>query len=497
MRLPARPAIILGCGLAWLSWFRWHTGIALEDALITWRYAANLASGLGFVFNPGEPVLGTTTPLLTLLLSAAGTIFGVQAIPAAAAVLMIAAMLAAGLMTRQALLALGRPAWAADLSMALVLFHPETLWSATGGMETPLVLFLMAASLAAAACGRLRLAGLAAGLLVLARADGAIWAACILAICALEGWRSFLRAASMAALVAAPWLLFATFQFGSPIPHTILAKRVIGTTGAALDAGRLQEFLLWSSRFFGAVAPGLRVAGIGCYLAACVLLWRSGNRLLRLLALYPVLFAAALYLGGTPLYFDWYLLPLSFICLAACAAALPAADRIPAWLRVAVGLALALLFARQGAAMADYHRGYQENETELRRGVGLWLRDNTPPEASVAMEAIGYQGYYSGRRVIDLAGLVSPGVLRLRQESGTAGAAFRRILEELRPDYVVLRSFEVDLNRHFHGGPLFETERDRGAFATRYREVRRFAAPRLDLWGETGHLTLYARREGT
>jgi len=40
-----------------------------DDAYITLRYAANLASGYGFVYNPGEAVLGTSTPLYTLFLA--------------------------------------------------------------------------------------------------------------------------------------------------------------------------------------------------------------------------------------------------------------------------------------------------------------------------------------------------------------------------------------------------------------------------------------------
>src|SRR5258708_17172329 len=41
----------------------------IDDAFITFRYARNLLSGNGFVFNPGQHVLGTTTPLYTLLLA--------------------------------------------------------------------------------------------------------------------------------------------------------------------------------------------------------------------------------------------------------------------------------------------------------------------------------------------------------------------------------------------------------------------------------------------
>jgi hypothetical protein len=40
-----------------------------DDSFITFRYAENIASGKGFVYNQGERVLGTSTPLYTLLLA--------------------------------------------------------------------------------------------------------------------------------------------------------------------------------------------------------------------------------------------------------------------------------------------------------------------------------------------------------------------------------------------------------------------------------------------
>src|SRR5262249_5360319 len=46
-------------------WISMTTHAIAEDFLITLRYAENLAQGRGFVYNPGEPVLGTTTPLYT------------------------------------------------------------------------------------------------------------------------------------------------------------------------------------------------------------------------------------------------------------------------------------------------------------------------------------------------------------------------------------------------------------------------------------------------
>ena len=44
----------------------------IDDAYITYRYARNILAGLGFGYNPGEQVLGTTTPLYTLLLAFIG-----------------------------------------------------------------------------------------------------------------------------------------------------------------------------------------------------------------------------------------------------------------------------------------------------------------------------------------------------------------------------------------------------------------------------------------
>ena len=46
-----------------------------DDTFITFRYAKNIGEGFGFVYNAGEQVLGTTTPLWALVLaslSAAG-----------------------------------------------------------------------------------------------------------------------------------------------------------------------------------------------------------------------------------------------------------------------------------------------------------------------------------------------------------------------------------------------------------------------------------------
>ena len=122
---------VIGLG-AWLA-FRWGTGLTLDDALITYRYAENLAEGHGFVFNEGERVLGTTTPLLTLLLALGGLVFGVEHIPLCSNCLMISAALGAGLLMYGMLRHAGVGSICAAAAILLFYIHPDVVWSTTGG----------------------------------------------------------------------------------------------------------------------------------------------------------------------------------------------------------------------------------------------------------------------------------------------------------------------------------------------------------------------------
>src|SRR5262249_5248776 len=127
----------------------------------------------------------------------------------------------------------------------------------------------------------------------------------------------------------------------------------------------------------------------------------------------------------------------------------------------------ALAHLPQLRAEIDDARRFQENEA-TRRAIGEWLRSHTPPAAATAMEAGGYQGYYSERRVIDLAGLVSRDVTDIRRHVPDAATSFFEILRRFSPGAIVLRGFEVRENRHFHGGPLFATEEQRRLFEDHY-----------------------------
>src|SRR5262249_8592584 len=151
---------------------------------------------------------------------------------------------------------------------------------------------------------------------------------------------------------------------------------------------------------------------------------------------------------------------------------------------------------RQDLGVFHDQRDFQDNENTTRRAIGEWLRTHTAPNAVVAMEAIGYQGTFSERRVVDLAGVGTPQVVRIRKEAGAHAGTFARMLDRYHPDAIVLRSYEVFGDLQVNGGPLFQDQAARRAFLGRYQEGARYTAPHPDLWGPYAVLSVFMRKPG-
>jgi hypothetical protein len=116
----------------------------------------------------------------------------------------------------------------------------------------------------------------------------------------------------------------------------------------------------------------------------------------------------------------------------------------------------------------------QRAEGSVRRAIGRWLSINTRPTDLIAAEPIGYIGYYSGRRILDEVGLVSPEMVPLNR----AGSGwFGKMLARFRPDYVVERPYYLAANETINSRvPMFAGPADRGAFEQEYAPVARFGS---------------------
>jgi hypothetical protein len=71
---------------------------------------------------------------------------------------------------------------------------------------------------------------------------------------------------------------------------------------------------------------------------------------------------------------------------------------------------------------------------------GEWMRDRTPPHASVGTLEVGIIGFYSQRRMIDFAGLIQPQVSNQLTAQTTYEDAALWAVEPYRPGYLVLHN---------------------------------------------------------
>jgi arabinofuranosyltransferase len=430
----------------------------IDDAYITFRYARNLAEGLGLVYNPGEWVLGTTAPLWAILLGA-GYRVGLTDLPwLATAVSALCDAASAALLVHLALRMGWRPVAAALVGLAWAL-NPMSIAFATGGMETSLFVLVALVALGLAARGsRLTLAAGLCGLATLVRPEGGLLAV------AVVGWtwmsrrgQTLFSAVAAGAPMAVAGLTF-LWRYGSPLPNSVAAKQVAYQPAWPFEnavALLVQAGLPgWSTYLLAALpsAVGLLLAAFG--LAALIELVRRGLPWLdrQGVAWQPFAGFAALYvafyvmvgLRGVRL-FPWYLVPIEpFYLLGATAglARVAAVTRRGAWLTI--GLA-GLVVLWQLPAI-NWHEpllpsGEEFGREDLMLDIGRGLADQLPPTAVVAAPEIGALGYASNLRVLDTVGLVSPAALPyypLPADQLVADNAIpARLIVDRQPDVVV------------------------------------------------------------
>ncbi len=288
----------------------------VDDAYITFRYARNLIEGHGLVYNPGERVLGTTTPLYASLLAALAWVsgwhdfprlaMGVNAVAGAASVLLLYA-LGRRLSGQQAVGAAAAALWAVA---------PFSVSFAIGGMETDLTIALLLGTFLAHLHRRDKATAACAALAFLARPDTLIATGLLALDIWWAGWRQKRRRfpwseAAIALAILAPWLAFASLYYGSPIPTSLGAKALTYRLPPTADLVRLIQH--YSTPFLEHELLGRdwQLAGSAVYLLLSVV---GGWRILRRerrawpALLYPYAYFAVFAIAN-PLLFRWYLSP--------------------------------------------------------------------------------------------------------------------------------------------------------------------------------------------
>lgn len=442
--------------------------LASEDAYITFRYARNLAFGHGLVYNPGERVMGFSSPLWTLW-TAAGFRLGVPPVPWVRSTALLADVVTlvgmGALLRRHASRA---AAWCFTLFFA---GWPYFAAVSLSGMESSAMLALLVLATASAE-GRSRLAGLALGTLGLLRPEG-LAAAAVLGLGAR--WRDRLVALGLA---VAGWGALAVY-FGSPVPQSVVAKSALyGTPGPW--AGRF--WWEWLVPFPLGRSPML-LEGQQLFLLSVVLapaavvgaaaLWRFRRSGLAL-----AIGAALAVWGGYAFlgvaYFFWYLaVPLAGL-VALAAVGLPRIVRGRA-LFVSAGLAVLGMWTLAPAL----YIGRAQNEYYGFARAASFLQGVVRPGEKVMLEPIGIVGYQNPLVVVDEIGLVSPRVT-VRRLQGAGWYADVAMAE--RPDWLVVRRGMIGSGAAFAGrGAPFRDGAERDSLLARYRFLALIDEPSGDM----------------
>src|SRR5262245_19704442 len=194
----------------------------IDDSYIFMRYAENFAAGRGLVFNPGEWVLGFTSPLFTLLLTALTKVFSPQ--DASPVIVAVNALAFLGLGVVVLRLFFDGTLRSLALPALLLLYFPF-VDASLNGMETMLMLATLFAALWLLQRLRFGLAVGAAALCALTRPEGVVFFALVTAfLFATERQRFPWRTWAAMALVGLAWAALAQWRYGSFLPQSLVAK---------------------------------------------------------------------------------------------------------------------------------------------------------------------------------------------------------------------------------------------------------------------------------
>ncbi len=269
----------------------------VDDAMITFRYAENLASGLGFVYNAGEHVLGTTSPLWTLILALTALLHA--HVPAAALwiSLICSGMTAGAVYCLARALGAGRWALLAGLIYAL---YPRCVTVDICGLEVALFSLLAITSFYRLRSGRSGESLLYAAVAALTRPEGALFLLAIVGLIYFQRRRVGIVDWLLAIVPLVAWVVFASLYFGSPIPNSITAK-------SGLYAATATPLLLRFAEMMVLTNPAGWLLWAGAIAAAIFSKRRQGLILVLMILLLVYAIAVAV---NSPRIFFWYPAPL-------------------------------------------------------------------------------------------------------------------------------------------------------------------------------------------
>lgn len=458
------------------EWLYNHSrlGVPLDDSWIHYRFASNLAQGNGFVYNIGEPVSGSTSPLWVFLLAGVSLLSGE---------FLITSKLLSGLFFLFSAVGIycfalkqGSRRKIAFCAALLTIIAGRFAWAALSGMEITFFAFLSIVAILKHCSDKEKnrksvVAPILFGVASLVRPEGyALFAFAILdnfiqvkhsthKTVILRFGKVSLVQILIYLLIISPYLIFSFYTTGHFLPQTFYAQSELFGLVNKLDYIKLYLVNLWDDNpflfFFIPIGMGItfqtaineKSQKTFCN-SLLILLWIVGYPLLALfiapnvrhyhrymMPLIPLYILIALY--GFDLFLhhsERYFNRLEVILFQK---RLPILSKHFATSSLALIIALALYLTVN--IWSKKFASDVANINSQQVAMGEWVKVNIPRDRLIALSDIGAVTYIAERKkIVDMVGLVNPELLTfIKKTNKNYQDALLHFLCEKRPDYVI------------------------------------------------------------
>lgn len=388
-------AALVAVRIIGLNYFHFY-----DDAYITLRYARNLIEGNGFLFNPGEWILGITTPLWGLI----GAVLHLLPFQIEYSVGFLSLLTEIGTLYLT-LRVLDKHAMPIAANCFAIFFIASGVLTriSVSGMESSLFLLMCVFAIKSYSDGRTFRAVLVASATYFVRPEAVLLVG-VMVLWPLIFQRNAklaLRHALTSAAFVTPFLLLLYQAYGTFIPQSVLAKSTV------------EPWTLWMVIKALILSDPLCVVLLPLTLYGAWQAWRS-NTYSRMWVMWIVPFALSYLISRPPVY-KWYGEPVHYAEMLFSAIAIHQLvqnrERIKSWILrpQLIAAVCAVIVLGWGVILAVEGRsGIQHN---MYYGFRDYYADRPIKNDTLLCGDIGAIGYYSKAHIIDPYGLVTPGAL--------------------------------------------------------------------------------------
>lgn len=438
----------------------------LDDAYIHFQYAHQIARGEFYVYNPGLPPTSGATSFLYPYLLAVGDLIGLRGLALGAWAMGVgaAAFAGSGIFAYRLADALGARLGLALLAALAVMLNGALVWHANSGMETLLVVCLALLTLDGLARRNVRVVLIGGVLSALVRPEGAVLAFIAFAAAFAQDYAAIPVQARRVVMLNTgrlrQWLLLALIPLAALLVQPTVNLLVTGSAVASGNSAKsilgvipfnahyvinriIDNFIrLWREFLFPSGDSSVYlVFGVGIF-ALIGVVWLVRRRAILALALIAwwIVLALALSTLDTAFWhFKRYQMPLMITLIPLAVVGVEVLiRRVRAFNRQRALLWAAAAFVLLPSVFSqfEFYLRYTLNIGYVRDQpyqMALWLRENTPENARIAVHDVGMMRYVGGRTTIDVVGLTTPGAADdWRNGPGAVG----EFLTQTRPDYI-------------------------------------------------------------